>query len=59
MIYPNNALKREILDLKIKCDRHEEGCEWVGELRSRDLHYETCQYASEDCVNGCGRILIR
>lgn len=27
-IYPTNALKGEILELKMKCDQHEKGCKW-------------------------------
>ena len=59
MIYPNNALKREILDLKIKCDQHKEGCEWVGELRNRKKHCDECQYVGETCANKCGKMLMR
>ena len=35
-LFPNKALEREILDLKIKCNQLEKGCEWVGELRERE-----------------------
>ncbi|XP_062514733.1 TNF receptor-associated factor 6-like [Corticium candelabrum] len=58
-IYPDNALKREILNLMIKCDRHEKSCEWVGELRYRETHKKKCQYVEEPCVNECGKMVIR
>ncbi|XP_062508323.1 TNF receptor-associated factor 6-like [Corticium candelabrum] len=58
-IFSNNALKREILDLMIKCDRHEKGCEWVGELRYRESHEKECEYVEETCANKCGEMVIR
>ncbi|XP_062508648.1 TNF receptor-associated factor 3-like [Corticium candelabrum] len=58
-IFPNNALKREILDLMIKCDRREKGCEWVGELRNRETHEKECEYVEETCENKCGIMVIR
>ena len=58
-IFPNNALKREILALKIKCTRVKEGCEWVGELRKTEDHDKDCEYVDEDCANRCGERVIR
>ena len=58
-IFSNNALKREILNLMIKCDRHEKGCEWVGELRYRETHEKECEYVEETCENKCGIMVIR
>ena len=58
-IFPNNAMKREILDLNIKCDQLKKGCQWVGELRSREDHDEQCPYVDEECSNECGEIVIR
>ena len=31
-VFPDNAIKREILGLKVKCQNHGEGCTWTGEL---------------------------
>ena len=58
-IFSNNALKREILNLMIKCDRHEKGCEWVGELKYRETHEKECEYVEETCANKCGIMVIR
>ena len=58
-IFPNNALKREVLNLKIKCDQHGKGCEWVGELRSRNEHSVHCEYVDEECSNKCGEMVTR
>ncbi|XP_062514736.1 TNF receptor-associated factor 6-like [Corticium candelabrum] len=57
--FPDNALKREILDLMIKCDRYEKSCEWVGELRYREIHEKECEYVKEPCVSECGEMVIR
>jgi hypothetical protein len=58
-VFPNNALKREVLSLKIKCDQHGKGCEWVGELRNRNEHSVHCEYIDEECSNMCGEMVIR
>ena len=58
-IYPNNALKREILNLQIKCGRQDKGCEWAGELRTERNHDENCQYVSKYCTNSCGESVMR
>ena len=58
-IFPNNALKREILDLKIKCCLHEKGCAWTGELRDGEMHGSECRYVDVACVNGCEKLVMR
>ena len=58
-IFPNNKDKREILSLKIRCDKQKEGCEWIGELRERDGHERTCGYVYKECNNKCGSIVRR
>ena len=56
-VYPNNALKREILDLKITCDQ--QGCKWTGELRNEEDHEEECQHVYKACKNECGQLVMR
>ncbi|XP_062512126.1 TNF receptor-associated factor 3-like [Corticium candelabrum] len=58
-IYPNNMTKREILSLKILCDKCEAGCSWQGELRQRDEHNQECGYGVEACSNDCGEMIMR
>ena len=58
-IFPNNALKREILDLKIKCYQLQKGCKWVGELRKRENHNRQCECVDEECANKCGEQIMR
>ena len=35
------------------CSNTENGCGWVGELRSLDDHLTTCEYALLCCTNQC------
>ena len=58
-LFPNKALKREILDLKIKCNQLKKGCEWVGELREKEDHDKQCEYVGEVCANKCGEQVMR
>ena len=58
-IFPNNMVKREILSLKIKCDKQEDGCEWMGELRQQDEHNQTCGYETVPCDNDCNEMVMR
>ncbi|XP_062505648.1 TNF receptor-associated factor 5-like [Corticium candelabrum] len=58
-IYPNNKDKRDILSLKIRCDKHEEGCHWIGELRERNEHNQECGHVAELCGNNCGELVMR
>ena len=58
-IYPSNKDKREILSLKIRCDKHEEGCNWIGELRKQNEHNQKCGHVAELCCNNCGELVMR
>ena len=37
-IYPDLAIERTILSLKVKCPHRKSGCEWIGELRGAQVH---------------------
>ena len=39
--------------MKIKCDSVDNGCEWIGELRSLDEHLIICDYIFLSCPNDC------
>lgn len=58
-IYPNKLQERQVLSLKIKCDRHRKGCEWIGELREREHHTGACQYVRKPCGRHCGKLVMR
>ncbi|XP_065885202.1 TNF receptor-associated factor 2-like [Dysidea avara] len=56
MPWPDNAIKKEIDRLLVKCDNHEMGCEWKGLFKDLiDQHLSSCQYITVECRNtGCG-----
>ena len=58
-IYPNRLQKRQVLSLKIKCDRYQKGCEWTGELREREDHAAVCLYFRVPCERNCGKLVMR
>ena len=41
------------MELKVKCDNADNGCEWIGELRSLDQHSNDCDYTFLSCPNEC------
>ena len=45
--------EQEIKSLNVKCNNCENGCGWLGELRSLDNHLKTCGYALLRCPNEC------
>ena len=51
--------QRKILELLVKCRRHQSGCEWVGELKSLEEHCGICEYVEVDCPNSCGETIQR
>ena len=53
-LFPNNAIKRDVLNLKIKCDLYREGCEWVAELAQKEAHFEQCGFVTVPCPQQCG-----
>ena len=50
-------LNSEILDLKVRCTHHNNGCEWVGELRDLKKHTNpvdgSCGFVTVKCPFGC------
>ena len=58
-VFPDNAIKRHVMSLKVKCDEHESGCEWQGELRQLDDHPDHCQFVLLSCSLGCGKNAMR
>ena len=37
-VFIDNAIKREILSLTVKCDLYNDGCSWIGELRDLQVN---------------------
>ena len=44
--------------MRIKCENEEDGCEWVGELRSLEDHLQLCDYTKLPCPNQCKNVTI-
>jgi len=51
-IFPDKAAERKILSFVIKCTS--EGCQWTGELRSKDAHQSECREFPLNCPQKCG-----
>ena len=52
----DKKLKRQIDSLTIHCTNKEEGCQWIGEVRSLKDHLVSangCDYVEVKCTNGC------
>ena len=50
----------QVLNLKVRCSRHNDGCQWVGELRHVVPHErEECEWAVVECSYQCGAHLPR
>ncbi|XP_065846007.1 TNF receptor-associated factor 6-like [Oscarella lobularis] len=58
-VYPDNAFKRDVLNLQVKCDQLEAGCTWIGELRQLQNHNSTCDFVLLQCPLGCEKNIVR
>ena len=48
--FQDKEASRQILDLKVRCSRKDDGCNWEGELRYLDKHErETCKWVLVRC----------
>ena len=54
----NKHLQRQVNSLKVRCQHHEVGCQWVGELRYLQEHLDPvmrkCGFILLACPFGCG-----
>jgi hypothetical protein len=58
-VFEDNAVKREILSLKVDCINNTRSCEWSGELRELQNHLKNCQFEKIDCPNKCNTDVMR
>ncbi|KAL5018948.1 hypothetical protein ScPMuIL_004670 [Solemya velum] len=58
-LFDDNAVRREVLSLIVKCDNQDDGCDWKGELRSLEGHDRTCPFTLMSCYYGCGASVLR
>ncbi|XP_062521135.1 TNF receptor-associated factor 5-like [Corticium candelabrum] len=58
--FPDNALKRRLLGLHVRCKNREEGCDWIGELRAVKNHIKKiCKFVFKQCPLVCGKRVKR
>ncbi|XP_065660077.1 TNF receptor-associated factor 3-like [Hydra vulgaris] len=50
-IFFDIAVKRVIMQLKVKCSNFSNGCEWTGELKILNEHLGSCEYQTLKCLN--------
>ncbi|XP_068700854.1 TNF receptor-associated factor 4-like [Montipora foliosa] len=55
-IFLDKATERKVRSFVIKCPR---GCQWTGELRSKEDHESECRRFPVNCPNGCGELVPR
>lgn len=53
-IFPDNACRREILNLEVGCNYMAGGCSWVGRLKDVENHHKTCEHRETQCKQ-CGQ----
>ena len=58
----NKHLQRQVNSLKVRCQHHEVGCQWVGELRYLQEHLDPvirkCGFIPLVCSLGCGERVL-
>ncbi|XP_065660059.1 TNF receptor-associated factor 3-like [Hydra vulgaris] len=50
-IFPDIAIERVIMQLKVKCSNFANDCEWTGELKTLNEHLGSCKYQTLKCLN--------
>ncbi|XP_068718089.1 TNF receptor-associated factor 4-like [Montipora capricornis] len=55
-MFVDKATERKVRSFVIKCPR---GCQWTGELRSKEDHKNECKRFPVNCPNGCGELVPR
>ena len=56
----DRSFQRKVLELKVRCSKKNDGCQWVGELRHVVPHErEECRWAVVECSYQCGAHLSR
>lgn len=57
---PEKDLERVLLNKKVLCSHHDQGCRWRGELRKVEKHENNdCQYVFVNCPYECGGKVLR
>lgn len=57
--FPDQAFAREMLCLRVKCERSTRGCDWIGQLRHAEDHNGECCYEDQSCLACHARVQRR
>ncbi|XP_002165877.3 TNF receptor-associated factor 6-A isoform X1 [Hydra vulgaris] len=58
--FPDRAIERAILQLKVRCNNFSKNCQWTGELKAINNHLTSCQYQEVKCsYTQCSTSLLR
>ncbi|XP_065660056.1 TNF receptor-associated factor 3-like isoform X3 [Hydra vulgaris] len=58
-IFPDLAIERVIMQLKVKCRNFSNGCGWTKELKRLNEHLGSCEYQTLKCLNKpCSSLLL-
>ena len=58
-VVPEKSLHCALNDLKVYCIRKNDGCEWVGELRSLDNHLNVQPVDRDKRFEGCAFVVLK
>jgi len=58
-VFEDNAVKREILSLRVDCTNVVNKCTWNGELRDLQSHLKICMHEKVECPNKCNQSITR
>ena len=59
LVVPDKSLHRTLNGLEVYCSRKNDGCEWVGELRSLDDHLNIRPESEEKRRDGCKFVVLK
>ncbi|XP_065667324.1 TNF receptor-associated factor 6-A isoform X3 [Hydra vulgaris] len=58
--FPDRAIERAILQLKVRCNNFSKHCQWTGELKAINNHLTSCEYEEVRCPYiQCSTSLLR
>ena len=58
-VFNDRLSERRIKTLKLSCRNEEDGCQWNGTVEEYQRHFESCQFVTVVCSNGCLEKVIK
>ena len=57
-VCPPWFVQRDVMEVLVKCENHNTGCPWTGQLKNWEDHIDVCVYQAVTCPHkGCGMVL--